>query len=69
MKNKAKEMNDRDVVNYLLIKEIEILSRIHNAVTEILRLGYESERGKAQVSDMIESIQYILGDIERVVNR
>lgn len=69
MKNKTKEMNDRDVVNYLLIKEIEISSRIHNAVTEILRLGYESERGKAQVSDMIESIQYILEDIERVVNR
>ncbi len=68
-KNKTKEINDGDVVNYLLIKEIEISSRIHNAVTEILRLGYESERGNTQVPDMIESIRYILEDIERVVNR
>lgn len=62
-------MNDRDIVNYLLIKEIEISSRMHNAVTEILRHGYDSERGKAQVPDMIESVKYILEDIERVVNR
>lgn len=62
-------MSDKDIVNYLLIKEIEISNRIHNATTEILRLGYDSERGKAQVPDMIESIQYILEDIERIVNR
>lgn len=62
-------MSDKDVINYLLVKEIEISNRIHNAITEILRHGYESERGKAQVPDMIESIQYILEDIERVVNR
>lgn len=62
-------MSDWDIVNYLLIKEIEISNRIHNAVTEILRHGYNTERGKAQVPDMIESIQYILEDIERIVNR
>lgn len=62
-------MSDKDIVNYLLIKDIEISNRIHNAITEILRLGYDSERGKAQVPDMIESIQYILEDIERVANR
>lgn len=62
-------MSDKDIVNYLLIKDIEISNRIHNVVTEILRLGYDSDRGKAQVPDMIESIQYILEDIERVVNR
>lgn len=62
-------MSDRDVVNYLLIKEIEISNRIHNAVTEILRHGYNTERGKSQAPDMIGSIQYILEDIERIVNR
>lgn len=62
-------MSDRDIINYLLIKEIEISNRIHNAVTEILRLGYDTERGKSQVPDMIESIEYTLEDIERVVNR
>ena len=62
-------MSDREIVNYLLLKENEISNRIHNAVTEILRHRYESERGKAQVPDMIESIRYILEDIERVVSR
>lgn len=62
-------MNDRDIVNYLLIKEIEISNRMHNAVAEILRLGYDSERGKSQVPYMIESVKYILEDIERAMNR
>lgn len=62
-------MSDKDIVNYLLIKDVEISNRIHNVITEILRLGYDGERGKAQVPDMIESIQYILEDIERVANR
>lgn len=62
-------MSDREIVNYLLLKENEISNRMHNAVTEILRHGYESERGKAQVSNMIESIQYILEDIKRIANR
>lgn len=62
-------MKDRDIVDFLLVKENEITSQIHNAVTEILRHGYESERGKAQVPDMIDSIQYILEDIQRVINR
>lgn len=62
-------MKDRDIVDFLLVKENEITSQIHNAVTEMLRHGYESERGKAQVPDMIDSIQYILEDIQRVINR
>lgn len=62
-------MSDREIVNYLLIKECEISNRIHNAVTEILRHGYDSERGREKIPDMIESIRYILEDIERVVNR
>lgn len=69
MKGARQEMNDRDVVNCLLIKEIEISGRIHHAVTEILRHGYESDRGKTKVPDMIGSIRYILEDIERVLNR
>lgn len=62
-------MSDREIVNYLLLKENEISNRMHNAVTEILRHGYESERRKAQAPNMIESIRYILEDIERIVNR
>ena len=59
-------MNDREIVKYLLIKEQEISNSVHHAVTEILRHGYGATRGKSQVPDMIEAIQYILEDIERV---
>lgn len=62
-------MDNKYVVNYLLDKEVEISNRIHNVVTEILSHEYEKEERKEQVSKMIESIQYILEGIERVVNR
>ncbi len=39
-------MNTKEVVDLLLTKEIEILNKFHNTISEILRLGYETERGK-----------------------
>lgn len=61
-------MKEKDVIKMLLIKESEMSNRIHNAIIEIMRLGYESERGKKQISDMIESIRYISDDIEDILN-
>lgn len=69
MAKTARKMSDREIVAHLLLKENEISNKIHHAVTEILRHGYESERGKEQVPDMIDSIQYILEDIEMIVNK
>ena len=62
-------MKDREVINLLLLKEMEISNKIHHAVTEIMRLGYESDRGKAQVPDMVDSIMYSLDDMGRILNR
>ena len=62
-------MKDCEVINLLLLKEMEISNKIHLAITEIMRLGYESERGKAQVLDMMDSIMYSLDDMRRVLNR
>lgn len=61
-------MNTKQVVNILLNKEIEITNKIHTAVNEIMRLGYESERGKREISDLIKNIEYTLEDLERIVN-
>lgn len=61
-------MNDKRVVELLIRKEEEINSRIHNAITEIMRLGYDTERGKKEVSSMISSIQYSLEDLERLLS-
>lgn len=64
-----KEMNTNQVVNLLLSRENEITNKFHNTITEMLRLGYDSERGKALIPGLIESVQYSLEEIERIVNR
>lgn len=63
------EMTTNEVVKLLLNKEIEIDNKIINTVSELLRLGYESDRGKQYVKDLMESIEYTLDDIERILNR
>ena len=62
-------MDTKQVVNLLLSKETEITNKIHQAVSQIMRLGYESERGKKEIPDLTDSIQYTLEDLERIVNR
>lgn len=60
-------MTELQVINTLLVKETEVTNHMHNAIREIIRLGYETERGKEQVTRMIESIRYTLDDIERLL--
>lgn len=67
--NKKNEMTTNEVVKLLLNKEIEIDNKIINTVSELLRLGYESDRGKQYVKDLRDSIEYTLDDIERILNR
>ena len=43
------EMSTSEVINLLLNKEIEIDNKITNTVSELLRLGYDSERGKEYI--------------------
>lgn len=63
------EMTTNEVVNLLLRKENEINNNIINTVSELLRLGYESERGKNCVKGLRSSIEYSLDEIERILNR
>lgn len=62
-------MNTNQVATLLMNRENEITNKFHNTITELLRLGYDSERGKALIPDLIESVQYSLEDIERILNR
>lgn len=64
-----KDMNTNQVIDLLLNRENEISNKFHNAITEILRVGYETERGKTIIPDLIESVQYSLEEIERIINR
>lgn len=62
-------MTDKEIVSMLLNRNIEISGKINNAILEILRLGYNTERGKQIISDLIESIEYTLEEIDRIVTR
>lgn len=62
-------MNERDFVSYILTKEIDISGRIHYAITETLRLGIDSERGKHQISNMIDGLEYVIDDIKNYYRR
>ena len=63
MDNSEKTTNE--VVNFLLNKGNEIDSKIINTISEILRLGYDSDRGKEYARSLIESIRYTVDDIEK----
>ena len=63
------EMTTNEVVNLLLSKGNKIDNKIINTISEVLRLGYETERGKECVKDLRKSIEYTLDEIERALNR
>lgn len=62
-------MNTNQVVRLLLSKEIEISNKFHNTIEQLLRIGYETDRGKNEIPDLISSIEYSLEEIERIINR
>lgn len=63
------KMTTNEVVKLLLNKGNEIDNKIINAISELLRLGYDSKRGEECVRDLMDSIRYTVDDIERILNR
>ena len=63
------EITTNEVVNLLMNKGNEIDNKIINTISEVLRLGYETERGKGCIKDLRKSIEYTLDEMERVLNR
>lgn len=61
-------MTDKQAVDILLSAERDITGRIHSAITEILRKGYENG-GKEQIKSMIESIRYKMDTMEEYIER
>ena len=60
-------MKENEVVEILLAKEREINGKIHNGISEILRLGYESDRGKKEIKQLIDGIRYSADEMERII--
>lgn len=63
------EKMNTEIIDLLLSKEIEISNKFHHAISEILRLGYDTERGKEQISDLINSVSYSLEEMKRIIGR
>lgn len=61
------EMSTNQAVDLLLDKQMEVLNKFRNTISEILRLGYETDRGKAEILALISSVQYYLDEIERAI--
>lgn len=69
MLKEGDKMSESQVIELLLNRENEISNKFHNAIIELLRLKYESDRGKEVVRNLVDSVQYSLEEIERIVNR
>ena len=61
-------MNEKQIINTLLNREDEISNKFHQAISEILRLGYDTDRGQEILSNLIMSVKYSLEELERVVS-
>lgn len=63
-----KKIDDKQILNVLLSKEMEISHKFHNAVEEILRLGYDNDRGRTEIDDLIKSVKHSLNQLESQIN-
>lgn len=62
-------MNQKQVINALLNTESEITSKFHSVITEILRLGHPTPRSVEEIEHLIDSVEYSLEELKRVLNR
>ncbi|MCK9198451.1 MAG: hypothetical protein M0P49_02495 [Bacilli bacterium] len=58
-------MIDREIVNLINNKCVEIHNKCNNTIEEILRKG----NGEENTESLVKSIQYTLEDILRVIKR
>ena len=59
-----KDLTTNEAVKIILTKESEIQDRFLSAISEILRLGHESERGRKQAKELCESIRSIADELQ-----
>ena len=61
-------MNEKQVIALLLNQSEVITGKFNNTINEILRLGYDTERGQDLIPDLINSINYSLEELEITIN-
>lgn len=58
-------MNDKQCINLLLCKNVDLHQRFNQHIEEIVRKG----NGRDEVLRLIESIRFVADDMDRVINR
>ena len=61
-------MNEKQVIALMLNQSEVITGKFNNTINEILRLGYNTERGQDLVPDLVNSINYSLEELEITIN-
>ncbi len=61
-------MTEKELVDVLLNKSVEITGKFNNAVLEILRRGVNNSDNKIAL-DLIDSVEYSLEEIIRIIQR
>ena len=59
-----KDLTTNEAVKIIMTKGHEIDARVVSTVSEILRLGYESEMGRKQAKELCESIKSIADELQ-----
>lgn len=62
-------MSKAQLINMILNRSVQIQNRVNNSVDAMLRTKATDESAKAEVKDLIESLRYVLDDMERVIDR
>lgn len=62
-------MSESQLVGLLLNKNTEITNRFSETITEILRLGIDSERSKEKIINLLDGVRYSVDELERILRR
>ena len=62
-------MSNKEVLQFLLVKEQEMVNRFHGVISEIIRIENDNERVKRKARELIDSIEYVADDMRRILNR
>lgn len=63
------KLNTKDIIKNFLNLETFIVSIIQTLIIELLRLDYESKRGKELVKSTFNSLHYKIDELEEYINK
>lgn len=60
-------MTNYQAVDLLVREGLEFQSKIGNSITEVIRLGVDTERGREEINSLINQLEYSLENFKNVL--